>query len=169
MREMHAFLSPGSGLPLLLIPEYSGINKEQRIHDRSKTAHRKPPVNCFLTVSTHHRMCPLGSWREGIVPSQAWQGHTQTQTSYRGAEKPCAWKSRVYGVYPPTAPGAEGDPAASAAARCMWPEGGQLPGSSICAAPLGLLAAFCLPLQAQFQLSQQERRKPTRNFNSFSF
>ena len=35
---------------LHLIPEYSGINKEQRIHDRSKTAHRKPPVKCFLTV-----------------------------------------------------------------------------------------------------------------------
>ena len=32
-KEMHAFLTPGSGLPLLLIPEYSGINKEQRIHD----------------------------------------------------------------------------------------------------------------------------------------
>ena len=31
------------------IPEYSGINKEQRIPDRSKTAHRKPPVKCFLT------------------------------------------------------------------------------------------------------------------------
>ena len=49
-KEMHAFLTPGSGLPLLLIPEYSGINKEQRIHDRSKTTHRKPPVKCFLTV-----------------------------------------------------------------------------------------------------------------------
>ena len=46
---MHAFFSPGRGLPLLLIPEYSGINKEQRIHDRPKTAHRKPPVKCFLT------------------------------------------------------------------------------------------------------------------------
>ena len=46
---MHAFLSPEKGLPLLLIPEYSGINEEQRIHDRSKTAHRKPPVKCFLT------------------------------------------------------------------------------------------------------------------------
>ena len=33
----------------LSIPEYSGINKEQRIPDRSKTAHRKPPVKCFLT------------------------------------------------------------------------------------------------------------------------
>ena len=26
------------------------FNKEQRIHDRSKTAHRKPPVKCFLTL-----------------------------------------------------------------------------------------------------------------------
>ena len=42
-------------MPLLLIPEYS-INKEQRIPERSKTAHRKPPVKCFLTLvfkSTH--------------------------------------------------------------------------------------------------------------------
>ena len=31
-KEMHGFLSFGKGLPLL-IPEYSGINKEQRIHD----------------------------------------------------------------------------------------------------------------------------------------
>ena len=36
MKEM-----PGS---LRDIPEYSGINKEQRIPDRSKTAHRKLPV-----------------------------------------------------------------------------------------------------------------------------
>ena len=49
-KEMPGFLSPRRGLPLLLIPEYSGINKEQRIPDRSKTAHRKPPVKCFLTV-----------------------------------------------------------------------------------------------------------------------
>jgi len=49
-KEMHAFLSPGRDLPLLLIPEYSEINKEQRIHDRSKIAHRKPPVKCFLTI-----------------------------------------------------------------------------------------------------------------------
>ena len=47
MKEMPGFLSPGRGLPLLLIPE------EQRIPDRSKTAHRKPPVKCFLT--SHHR------------------------------------------------------------------------------------------------------------------
>ena len=46
---MPGFLSPGRGLPLLLIPEYSGINKEQRIPDRSETAHWKPPVKCFLT------------------------------------------------------------------------------------------------------------------------
>ena len=49
MKEMLGFLSPGRGLPLLLIPEYSGINKEQRIPDRSKTAQRKPPVKCLLT------------------------------------------------------------------------------------------------------------------------
>ena len=47
--EMPGFLSPRGGLPLLLIPEYAGINKEQRIPDRSKPAHRKPPVKCFLT------------------------------------------------------------------------------------------------------------------------
>ena len=50
-KEMPGFLSPpGRGLPLLLILEYSGINKEQRIPDRSETAHRKPSVKCFLTV-----------------------------------------------------------------------------------------------------------------------
>ena len=36
-------------MPLLLIPEYSGINKGQRVPDRSKTAHREPLVKCFLT------------------------------------------------------------------------------------------------------------------------
>ena len=45
---MPGFLSPGKGMPLLLIPEYSGINKGQRVPDRSKTAHRKPLVKCFL-------------------------------------------------------------------------------------------------------------------------
>ena len=50
---MPGFLSPGTGLPFLLIPEYSGINKEQRILDRSKRAHRKPPVKCFLTFFYH--------------------------------------------------------------------------------------------------------------------
>ena len=49
-------------MPLLLIPEYSGINKEQRIPDRSKTAHRKPPVKCFLTLghfTTKRKECTL--------------------------------------------------------------------------------------------------------------
>ena len=49
-KEMPGFLSTGRGLPLLLIPEYSGINKEQRIPERSKTVHRKPPGKCFLTI-----------------------------------------------------------------------------------------------------------------------
>ena len=48
MKEMPGFLSPRRGLPLLLIPEYSGIDKKQRIPDRSKTARKKPPVKCFL-------------------------------------------------------------------------------------------------------------------------
>ena len=48
---MPGFLSPGKGVLLLLIPEYSGINKGQRFPDRSKTAHRKPPVKCFLTLT----------------------------------------------------------------------------------------------------------------------
>ena len=43
---MPGFLNPG--VPLLLIPEYSGINKGQRVPERSKTAHRKPFVKCFL-------------------------------------------------------------------------------------------------------------------------
>ena len=55
VREMPGFLSPGRGLPLLLIPEYSGINKEQRIPDRSKTAHRKPPVKCFLPMRNKNK------------------------------------------------------------------------------------------------------------------
>ena len=46
---MPGFLSPRKGVPLLLIPEYSGIYKGQRVPDWSKTAHRKPLVKCFLT------------------------------------------------------------------------------------------------------------------------
>ena len=42
-------LGKAKGVPLLLISEYSGINKGQRVPDRSKTAHRKPLVKCFLT------------------------------------------------------------------------------------------------------------------------
>ena len=50
---MHSLAPPQpcpSSLLLHLIPEYSGINQGQRIHDRSKTAYRKPPLKCFLTV-----------------------------------------------------------------------------------------------------------------------
>ena len=54
MKEMPGFLSPGKGVPLLLIPEYSGINKDQRIPGRSKAAHRKPPAKCFLTYTHTH-------------------------------------------------------------------------------------------------------------------
>ena len=46
---MPGFFSPGKGVSLLLIPEYSGINNGQRVPDRSKTAYRKPLVKCFLT------------------------------------------------------------------------------------------------------------------------
>ena len=60
MKEMPGSLSPGRGLPLLLIPEYSGINKEQRIPDRSKTAHRKPPVKCILTSPQATLLTGLG-------------------------------------------------------------------------------------------------------------
>ena len=56
MKQMPGFLSPRRGLPLLLIPEYSGINKKQRIPDRSKTAHRKLPVKCFLTIDDKERI-----------------------------------------------------------------------------------------------------------------
>ena len=65
MKEMPGFLSPGRGLPLLLIPEYSGTNKEQRIPDRSKTAHRKPPVKCFLTLG---QLEQLGKVIHDIIP-----------------------------------------------------------------------------------------------------
>ena len=62
-KEMHGFLSPRRGLPLLLIPEYSGINKDQRIPDRSKIAHRKPPVKCFLTDN----QCLMFSYHQNIL------------------------------------------------------------------------------------------------------
>ena len=50
---MPGFLSHGKGVPLLLSPEYSGINKGQRVPDRSKTAHRKPLVKCFQAMTEH--------------------------------------------------------------------------------------------------------------------
>ena len=56
-------LALGKGMPLLLIPEYSGINKGQRVPDRSKTAHGKPLVKCFLTsnLDAHQQTNGLGS------------------------------------------------------------------------------------------------------------
>ena len=48
---MPGFLSPRRGLPLLLIPEYLGSNKEQRIPDRSKTVHRNREL--FLDSSPY--------------------------------------------------------------------------------------------------------------------
>ena len=51
---MPGFLSPGKGVPLLLIPEYSGINKGQRVPDGSKTAGRKLLVKGFLTNTAHY-------------------------------------------------------------------------------------------------------------------
>ena len=47
---MPGFLSTGKGVPLLLIPEYLGINKGQKVPGRFKTAHRKSLVKCFLTI-----------------------------------------------------------------------------------------------------------------------
>ena len=60
-KEKPEFLSPRIGLPLLLIPEYSGINKEQKIPDRSKTAHRKPPVK-MLPDNWQHFTRLLHPW-----------------------------------------------------------------------------------------------------------
>ena len=91
--------APGAVCQLLLIPKYSGINKGQRIHDRSKTAHRKPPVKCFLTVcvlcltpcdtmdcslpgSSVHEILQAKrlewgshSLLQGIFPTQRWNSH----------------------------------------------------------------------------------------------
>ena len=47
-KEMPGFLSPWERLASPI--NSSGINKEQRIPDRSKTAHRKPLAKCFLTT-----------------------------------------------------------------------------------------------------------------------
>ena len=57
---MPGFFSPRKCVPFLLIPEYSGINKGQRVPDRSKTAHRKPLVKCFLTPWR-------GAWQSPLI------------------------------------------------------------------------------------------------------
>ena len=86
MKEMHAVLSPGSGFPLLLIPEYSGINEEQRIQDRSKRAHRKP-VKCFLTklqIKTIRKKISKGFQKETIEFATCQQLFYSTYTdNYR--------------------------------------------------------------------------------------
>ena len=64
---MPGFLSPGKG-ELLLIPEYSGINKGQRVPDRSKTAHRKPFVKCFLTPCHKVMRIFIILWKKLIQP-----------------------------------------------------------------------------------------------------
>ena len=58
-KDMPGFLSPGKVVPLLLIPEYSRINKEKRIPDIFKIALRKPPVQCFLTANQILVCCSL--------------------------------------------------------------------------------------------------------------
>lgn len=88
--------------------------------------------------------------------------HTDTDP-FLGAEKPCARESRVCRVSPPTGPGAEGGHAASLLLRsCRWPGAGSSRAVHLCNTPW--LVSCCLPLQAQFQLSQRDRRKPARKF-----
>jgi len=50
MKEMPGFLSPRERLASPLNSRLFRNYKEQRIPDRSETAHRKPRVKCFLTV-----------------------------------------------------------------------------------------------------------------------
>lgn len=67
---MHAFLTQ----LLHLTPECSGVNKGWRIHDRSKAARRKPPVQRLLTVTVAppgHPLRPaVGAWG-GLLLQQA--------------------------------------------------------------------------------------------------
>ena len=50
MQASHLFdLCPGRGLPA---PLTTGTDKEQRAQERQETAHRTPPVTCFLTIIT---------------------------------------------------------------------------------------------------------------------
>ena len=56
-------------MPLLLIPEYSGINKGLKVPDRYKTAHRKPLVKYFLTDEELGEKIPLGKkeWEKSMI------------------------------------------------------------------------------------------------------
>ena len=66
-KDMPEFLSHRKGVPLLLIPEYSEINKGQRIPDRSKTTHRKPPIKRFLTIPLFYYICEKGPDQMSLV------------------------------------------------------------------------------------------------------
>ena len=62
------------GVPLLLIREYSGINRSQRVPDRTKTTHRKPLVKCFLTIDSRceipvHSLLLSSLRRPCVLPS----------------------------------------------------------------------------------------------------
>ena len=59
--------SARKGMSLVLIPEYSGINKGQRFPDRYKTAHRKPPVKCILTIAALFTIAK--TWKQSRYPS----------------------------------------------------------------------------------------------------
>ena len=88
---MPGFLSSRKGVSLLLIPEYSGINKGQRVPDRSKTAHRKPGVKCFLTLSNslwsnglQHDRPPCPSLMPRVYPNScplSWWCHPAISSS----------------------------------------------------------------------------------------
>ena len=66
---MPGFLSPGKSVPLLLIPEYSGINKGLRVPDSSKTAQGKPLLKCFQTDEELGEKIPFGKkeWEKSMI------------------------------------------------------------------------------------------------------
>ena len=54
-------------MSLVLIPEYSGINKGQRFPDRFKAAHRKLPIKCILTIAALFTIAK--TWKQSRYPS----------------------------------------------------------------------------------------------------
>ena len=64
MKEMPGFLSPGRGLPLLLIPEYSGINKSREFLTDPKQHTGSLLLNASWQLSYDHliRSCGLKSF-----------------------------------------------------------------------------------------------------------
>ena len=55
----------GKGVPLLLIPEYSVINKGQRVPDRPKTAHT---LKKYIDVKRHLEMTIKGQHFPQVLP-----------------------------------------------------------------------------------------------------